>query len=181
MTQRNVSLFILALLSLGLCGAFSVPSEPFCGGYVLNVVGKVMDMRDKPLDSVQVLVDLEGDYIDRLSADEKGRFAVKLDIGGLYGIEVNREGYILKRFMIDSRTDDPAKVIAGAFTAEINLRPSADLAYVDISELELPYAMVVYSPKDKAFVADEAYILEMQKVEAALMLSSARAKKRAVQ
>lgn len=161
-----------------LLGAFSVASPPLAGAHVLNVFGKVMDMDDKALDSVRVTVDQEGKVIDQLGADSKGRFAITLDIGGFYGIEMFREGYILKRFIIDARADDPAQVITGPFTAEVNLRPAQDLAYVDITELDLPYAMVSYSKKDHAFVVDEAYTAEMKKVEGALMLSSARAKKR---
>jgi hypothetical protein len=72
----------------------------------------------------------------------RGRFNLTLNIGGFYGIEVAREGYILKRFIIDSRTDNPAKVITGPFSAEVNLRPRSDLAYVDVSNWSFPFAMV---------------------------------------
>ena len=177
-TKRQLSLPILSSLSLLLLGAFNAASPPTAGAHVLNVFGKVMDMDDKTLDSVRVTVDQEGKVIDQLWADAKGRFAVTLDIGGFYGIEMLREGYILKRFIIDSRTDDPAQVITGPFTAEVNLRREEDLAFVDITELDLPYAMVAYDKKLHAFMVDEAYTAEMKKVEGALMLSSARAKKR---
>lgn len=148
---------------------------------MLNVMGRVMDMADKSLDSVHVTIDNEGRVIDEMVADAKGRFAFTLAIGGFYGVEIAREGYILKRFIVDARTEHPEKVITGPFSAEIHLRPRADLANIDISELELPYALIKYVPKEKAFLADEAYILEMKKVEAALMLSAARAKKRSGQ
>lgn len=169
---------MLALLSIWLlCGAFTLPIGAN-GDDVLKVFGKVTDMTNRPLDSVFITVDREGRVVDELRADTRGRFDLALDIGGFYGIEISRDGYILKRFIVDCRADDPSKVITGPFLAEVSLRPRADLAEVDISELELPYAYVKYSKKDKAFIADEAYIAEMKKVEAALMLSAARVRKR---
>ena len=148
---------------------------------VLNVLGKVRTTDGDPLDSVKVVVDEEGTVIDSMQADGRGRFAMTLDIGGFYGIRLTRRGFIAKRFVIDARSEDPESVITGPFTAEVELRPEEDLANVDIAELDLPYALIKYSAKEKAFVADEAYIIEVKKVEAALMLSAARAKKRAAQ
>lgn len=145
---------------------------------VLNVIGKVKNTDGDALDSVHVLVDQEGEPIDSLWADARGRFAMTLDIGGFYGVKLARRGYIVKRFVIDARAEDPSSVVTGPFTAEVELRPEADLANVDISDLDMPYAFVKYSPKDHAFLVDEAYIIEMKKVEAALMLSAARARKR---
>jgi hypothetical protein len=179
--DRRPSLLILALLGVMLCGAFTVPRPLEAGDHVLNVTGRALDMNDKPLDSVRITIDMEGKVIDEQWADTRGRFAFTLNIGGFYGVEVAREGYILKRFIIDSRTEDPSKIITGPLATEVNLRPRSDLAYVDVSELELPYALITYSKKDRSFIADEAYIAEMKKVEAALMLSSARAKKRSAQ
>jgi hypothetical protein len=173
----RISHAILALLSLWVCGAFIPGPAPDDGDDVLPVLGKVTDMNERPLDSVYVTVDQEGKIFDELQADNRGRFNLRLPIGGFYGVEVARDGYILKRFIVDCRADDPSKVITGPFQAEVSLRPRADLAEVDITELDLPFAYVKYSKKDKAFIADEAYILEMKKVEAALMLSAARARK----
>ena len=178
--HRFSALTFCAVVIIISTGASDPAMDDPCSS-VLNVLGKVKTTDGDPLDSVKVVVDQEGAVIDSMQADGRGRFAMTLDIGGFYGIRLTRKGFIVKRFVIDARCEDPAKVITGPFTAEVELRPEEDLANVDIAELELPYALIKYSPKDKAFVADEAYIIEMKKVEAALMLSSARAKKRAAQ
>lgn len=154
------------------------PANAGSGASVLNVLGRVRNTDGDPLDSVHVLVDQEGEPIDSLWADARGRFAMTLDIGGFYGVKLSRRGYIVKRFVVDARAEDPSSVVTGPFSADVELRPEADLAEVDISELDMPYAFVKYAPEEHAFVVDEAYIIEMKKVEAALMLSAARARKR---
>lgn len=84
-----------------------------------------------------------------------------------------------KRFIIDARAEDPAKVIAGPFHADISLTPEVALENVDINILDFPYAMVSYSSKEKAFVADPAYIEDVKRMESALLLQSAYARKKA--
>jgi hypothetical protein len=46
---RRPSMLILATLGVLLCGAFTVPRPPDAGDHVLNVLGRAMDMNDKPL------------------------------------------------------------------------------------------------------------------------------------
>lgn len=50
---------------------------------------------------------------------------------------------------------------------------------MDINILDFPYAMVSYSSKEKAFVADPAYIEDVKRMESALLLQSAYARKKA--
>ena len=83
-----------------------------------------------------------------------------------------------KRFIVDARTDEPAKVITGPFSAEVTLTLEAEFADMDITDLYYPYALVSYSKRDKAFIADPDYIAERQRVEAALRLGAARIRKR---
>jgi hypothetical protein len=145
--------------------------------HILIVEGHVMNGDDKQLDSAIVTVSEESKPKVQWSGDGKGRFEVALDIGGLYAIDVERRGYVKKRFIIDARTDEPSKVITGPFEAMVTLIAMSAVEGVDLEELDFPFALVTYSKKDKAFMADPAYIEEMKRLESSLMLGSARAKR----
>jgi hypothetical protein len=147
--------------------------------YVLRVEGRMTDDREKVLPSVTLRVDTNGVFYGEFQADLKGRFAMDLDIGQFYGITLAKDGFVKKRFIIDARAEDASKVVTGPFHADISLTPEAALENVDINLLDFPYALVAYSRKDKAFVADPTYIEEMKRVESALLLSSAFARKKA--
>jgi hypothetical protein len=144
-----------------------------------RVEGRVTDVQEKVLAEVTLRVDTNGVFLQDVHADGKGRFAMDLDVGGFYGISVQRPGFIKKRFIVDARSEKPETVIAGPFHADISLTSEEALGHVDISELDFPYALVTYSPKDRAFLADPSYIEEMKRVESALLLSSAFARKKA--
>ena len=165
--------FVLLALS-GLPARAQLGTSP----YVLHITGKVMDMEDKLLGNSAITIDTNGTSVAEYQADAKGRFAFDLDIGGFYGVTVNREGFVRKRFIVDARTDEPAKVITGPFSAEVTLTLEAEFADMDITDLYYPYALVSYSKRDKAFIADPDYIAERQRVEAALRLGAARIRKR---
>lgn len=146
--------------------------------YILHITGKVVDMEDKFLGDATIKIDTNSIAVGEFKADARGRFTFDLDIGGFYGITVNREGFVRKRFIVDTRTDKPAKVITGPFSAEVTLTLEAEFADMDITDLYYPYALVSYSKKDKAFIADPEYIAERQRVESALRLGAARIRKR---
>lgn len=165
-------------LSIALLFAPRTRAQLGSSPYVLQVTGKVMDMEDKLLGNSTITIDTNGTTVAEYRADTKGRFAFDLDIGGFYGITANREGFVRKRFIVDARTDQPAKVITGPFSAEVTLTLEAEFADMDITDLYYPYALVSYSKKDKAFIADPDYIAERQQVEAALRLGAARIRKR---
>ncbi len=180
-TGSKGSLFTgLALLVVCVAMApHAAPSDLSTTAYALHVEGRVLDARDKPIDMAMVTIDTNGKPMIQLNVDTKGRFEFDLDLGGFYGITVTRDGFVKKRFIVDARSDEPAKVITGPFMAEITLTPEAAFADMDITDLYYPFALVTYSKKDKSFIADPGYIEERQKVEAALMLGAARARHRA--
>jgi hypothetical protein len=175
MTIRSSTFAVLTSLALS-----ALPARGQLGSspYILHIMGKVVDTEDKLLGNSAITIDTNGTGIAEYQADVKGRFAFDLDIGGFYGITVYREGFVRKRFIVDARTDQPAKVITGPFSAEVTLTLEAEFADMDITDLYYPYALVSYSKKDKAFIADPDYIAERQRVEAALRLGAARIRKR---
>lgn len=172
---RHCSTWLLPLV-LVLSGP--VRAQLGTSSYRLHILGKVVDVEEKQIANAVIVIDTNGTALTEYAADAKGRFAFDLDIGGFYGITVQREGFVRKRFIVDARTDEPAKVITGPFSAEVTLTLEAEFADMDITDLYYPYALVSYSKKDKAFIADPEYIAERQKVEAALRLGAARIRKR---
>lgn len=184
MKERRNTVIALACIAAAVIGGmamapFTTHTDLGTSGHVLRVNGKVFDAEERPLDGVSVTVDTNGVRLADITADTKGRFNCDLDIGGFYGVTITRNGFVKKRFIIDTRSEDPAKVITGPFTAEVTLVPESDFADMDITDLYYPYAYVTYSKQDKSFQADAAYIEERQRAEAALRLGAARARKRA--
>jgi hypothetical protein len=172
------SLIVKALLGLLTIVPPEVRAQLGTSHYLLHILGKVVDTEDKLIGNATIAIDTNGTILAEYQADQKGKFSFDLDIGGFYGITVNREGFVRKRFIVDARTEDPAKVVTGPFSAEVTLTLEAEFADMDITDLYYPYALVSYSKKDKAFIADPDYIAERQKVEAALRLGAARIRKR---
>lgn len=170
----------LALVLVGHVQAQTRPMTFATTPHTLRVEGRVTDDKEKALAAVTVRVDTNGVFFQEFLADGKGRFAMDLDIGRFYGVSLTSEGFMKKRFIIDSRTTEPEKVVTGPFHADISLTPEAALENVDINILDFPYAMVSYSGKEKAFVADQAYIEEVKRLESALLLRAAFARKKAV-
>jgi len=173
----RLPVFVLSVL-IGLLFAPIAGAQLGSSPYILHITGKVVDTEDRVLGNSTITIDTSGTFVADYQADAKGRFAFDLDIGGFYGVTVNREGFVRKRFLVDARTDHPAKVITGPFSAEVTLSLEAEFADMDITDLYYPFALVSYSKKDKAFIADPDYIAERQKVEAALRLGAARIRKR---
>jgi hypothetical protein len=147
----------------------------------LPITGRVANDDEKPLAGAHIIIDREGQVLGEMTADNKGRFSFELDLGGLYGISVMHEGFLKKRFIVDSRTDKPEGIVTGPFHADVTLTRKELLEGADMEALDMPYALITYSPDAKAFLADAAYILEMQRMEAAMMLGAARARKRAAE
>lgn len=146
--------------------------------FVLLVEGRVMDNDDKPLGNSTVRVEQDGKLLAEWVTDPKGRFSVDLDIGGLYAVDVQRIGFVHKRFIVDSRADDPSKIITVPFEAHISLITEKALEGADLEQLDFPFALVSYDKKERAFMADPTYIDEMKNLESALMLSSAISRKK---
>ncbi len=146
--------------------------------HVLLVEGITMDDEDKPIAAARVRVEVDGKEVAQWNADPKGRFAVELDIGTMYAIDVMADAYVKKRFIVDTRTEDPAAIATVPFEAHVSLIKESDMEGADLGDLDYPFAFVTYDAKEKAYMADPVYIDEMKRLESALMLSSARARKR---
>lgn len=149
--------------------------------YTLRLDVQALDGDDRPLPQAEVVVDHEGEELGRFKVAEKARLGLELDLGGLYGVSILCPGYVKKRFLLDARGEEPAKIIAGPFFAEVNLMAEKALGTVETDLFDMPYAMVVYSKEAHAFLVDEEYLRQMQQLEAALMLKVARAQRRGAQ
>jgi hypothetical protein len=146
--------------------------------YKLRIQVQALDADDRPLPAAQVLVDREGAALGSYGVDDKARLNLLVDIGGLYGVSVVCDGYLKKRFVLDSRCDDPSRILSGEFGAQVNLNPADKFGSVETDMFEMPYAMIIYSKADKAFIVDPEYLRQMQQLEAGLMLKAARQRKK---
>lgn len=140
---------------------------------------QALDDADGLLRDALVIVDHEGVEMGRFKVADKARVSFEVDLGNLYGITVTCPGFFNKRFIFDARTDDVSKIHPGPFSAEVNMMSTASVGDVETDLFDMPYAMVVYSKNDRAFVVDQDYLRQTKQLEAALLLKVARAQRQA--
>ena len=109
--------------------------------------GHVLDLEDKPIKGA---CEVRKDHKDLAvwDCDSRGRFDVTLEIGYLYSVQVWKEGFVKKQFIVDARAEDPTKVNPIPFEAFITLLPSAGLKEKDLDELDFPFALIYYKEKN---------------------------------
>ena len=162
----RTTLFIVAVaLSACTFAQKTTPKLLAMSANLLMLEGHVLDLEDKPLKGVHVSVRKDHKDLAIWDCDSRGRFDVTLEIGYLYSVQVWKEGFVKKQFIVDARAEDPTKVNPIPFEAFITMLPSAGLADKDLEELDFPFALIYYNKKKKQFEADAEFIEEMRKLE----------------
>ncbi|MCB0780014.1 MAG: hypothetical protein KDC03_10855 [Flavobacteriales bacterium] len=142
--------------------------------YFLPVAGRVSD-GDKKLAECEVLVYQGNDLISTNTTDRAGRFGLELDLGPEYMLEFQREGFMPKRIMVDTRTDIPLeKLVYGPLALDVSLLAAEKYTGVDTDVLDFPFAIVRYDKRQHTYAADADYTMGMQRTNGALLLMAGR-------
>jgi len=162
----RTTLFAFAIvLSASVLGQKTTPKLLAISANLLMVEGHVIDLDDKPVKGVQVSVRKDHKDLAVWECDSRGRFDVTLEIGDIYAINVWKEGYVKKQFIVDARAEDPTKVKPIPFEAFITMLPSEGLSDHDLDELDFPFSLIYYNKKKKQFEADADLIQQMRELE----------------
>jgi|GEM_PF-2301490 len=139
----------------------------------LLIEGHVLNIQEEPLERASVRVRSNHKDLAIWDCDKNGQFAITLDIGDLYAIDVMHTGYLKKRFIVDARAEDPKRVRPKPFEAFVTLLPLEAVKGANLDDLDFPFALLTYSPKAKAFLADPDYVEQMKKLEFEVLEGSA--------
>lgn len=144
---------------------------------ILEVTGRITDGQQK-LQGCEVVV-YEGNVeVGRQLTDRSGRFGLGLGMGKEFAILFQREGYLPKRVLVDTRARIPEE-LAGIPPCEMEMSLLAVDKYAgaDTDVLDFPFAIVKWNRQLLAFVQDQEYTVGMMRANGAALLQAGRAGK----
>ncbi|MBP6312998.1 MAG: hypothetical protein KA408_12060 [Flavobacteriales bacterium] len=144
----RTSLFAFAIV-LSACAVAqrTTPKLLAMSANLLMLEGHVIDLDDRPIKGAHVSVRQDHKDLAVWECDSRGRFDVTLEIGGIYAINVWKEGYVKKQFIVDARAEEPTKAKPIPFEAFITMLPLKGLSEDDLDELDFPFALIYYNKK----------------------------------
>jgi hypothetical protein len=164
----------LAILALATARPFSTPQGE---DLFLEITGRITN-GDKKLPGCEVIVYEGNEIVGRQLSDKGGRFALGLGLGKEFALVFQKEGFITKRMLVDTRAKIPKEVIGIApIDMELGMMPLARYEGADTDIFDLPFALVKWDKRAMAFVQDQEYTAAMQRANGAALLQAGRAAK----
>lgn len=141
---------------------------------VLPVDGRVTD-GDKKLAGCEVIVYEGNDEVARQTTDKSGRFRVGLGLNKEFALVFQKEGFLPKRILVDTRAKIPAEVLAIApLDMSLSLLTASKYDGADTDVLDFPFAIVRWDKRAMAFIQDQQYTADMMRANGAALLQAGR-------
>jgi hypothetical protein len=118
--------------------------------------------------------------ISSLTTDKSGKFQANLDLNASWGIAFQKDGYVSKRMVFDThlpKAKGDAELVIEPMVMEVGMLPAAKYEGANTDDLDFPFAIVKWDRTLGTFAQDHAYTMDMQRVNGALLLMSARTDK----
>lgn len=145
---------------------------------VLEIVGRITD-GEKKLAGCQVTVYDGNDVVGDQVTDKSGRFGLGLGLNKEFAIVFQKEGFLPKRMLVDTRAKIPAEVVAIApLDMEMSMLVADKYEGADTDVLDFPFAIVKWNRQVGAFVQDHEYTVDMMRANGAALLQAGRSVKR---
>lgn len=145
--------------------------------HALPVGGRIVDVNGR-LDACTIMVYRDDGHSEAASQKKSGRFDVDLLHDHQYTLEFSKEGYITKRIVVDTRAKvDPAELALMPLDMDVMMLKTDQYEGADTDLLDMPFAIVRYDQKVRAFVQDLEYTAGMQRTTGALLLQAGRARR----
>lgn len=160
MTVPSINITLFWSISLCFLVSFTVCAQDFPP---LQVDGQVLDGRDR-LEDAYVRIEKDGNFDREVRTGRRGKFEIELDLFHEYTIYFGKEGYVVKKIYVDTRTIPEGQVKNsylryGGWKVEI----FPDDLGVDIAILDKPIGKVTYSDEYKSFINDDFYTKTIQR------------------
>lgn len=145
---------------------------------ILEVTGRITD-GDKKLPGCEVLVYDGNEVVGTQVTDKNGRFGLGLSLQKEFAIVFQKEGFLPKRMLVDTRGKVPAELEnLVPIDMEMSMLPAEKYEGADTDVLDFPFAMVKWNRQLLAFVQDQQYTADMMRANGAALLQAGRSVKR---
>lgn len=167
----------LTLLAWSVLLATNVAAQKDGEPMVLEIVGRITD-GEKKLAGCQVTVYDGNDVVGDQVTDKSGRFGLGLGLNKEFAIVFQKEGFLPKRMLVDTRAKLPAEVVAIApLDMEMSMLVADKYEGADTDVLDFPFAIVKWNRQIGAFVQDQEYTVDMMRANGAALLQAGRSVK----
>lgn len=168
------ALLLIACLGLVAIGAYAQKEpEPM----VLEIVGRITD-GEKKLEGCKVVVYAGNDIVGEQVTDKSGRFGLGLGLQKEFAVVFQREGFLPKRMLVDTRAKIPVDVVAIApMEMEMSMLRADKYEGADTDVLDFPFALVKWNRSVGAFTQDQQYTVDMMRANGAALLQAGRSVK----
>jgi hypothetical protein len=173
LTKRPALAFFLLLLAPSFAAAQEADEAR-----ILEVTGRITDGEHK-LQGCEVVVYEGNEVVGRQATDKGGRFGLGLGLQKEFAIVFQKEGFLPKRMLVDTRAKIPADLPGIApLEMEMSMLPASKYDGADTDVLDFPFAIVRWNKQALAFIQDHQYTAGMMRANGAALLQAGRAVKR---
>lgn len=162
--------FVLFLISIS---AFAQEREAL----VLQITGRISD-GEKKLPGCEVIVYQGNDIVGQQVTDKSGRFGLGLGLQREYAIVFQKEGFLPKRMLVDTRGKiAPGTTSLAPIDMEMSMLMASKYEGSDTDVLDFPFAIVQWNRQLGAFAQDQQYTAGMMRANGAALLQAGRSVK----
>lgn len=169
--MRSTVLCSLLLLHCSTASVFAQDQEETA----LEVAGRITD-GEKNLEGVHVYAMIENMRMDSLKTTANGKFAMLLDLQKEHMLEFKKDGYVVKRMLIDLRVKAKPgqELIVAPIDMDISLLSEEYYEGADTDVLDFPSAIVRWNKTTSGFAMDHEYTMGMARANGSVLLMAAR-------
>ncbi|MEO8069026.1 MAG: hypothetical protein ABI599_15120 [Flavobacteriales bacterium] len=141
----------------------------------LEVAGRITD-GEKNLEGVLVYAMIDNVRVDSLKTTGNGKFGMLLDLQKEHMLEFKKEGYVVKRMLIDLRVKarPGQELVVAPIDMDVTLLDEQYYEGADTDVLDFPSAIVRWNKTQGAFAMDYDYTMGMARANGSVLLMAAR-------
>lgn len=144
---------------------------------VLEIVGRITD-GEKKLEGCKVTVYDGNEVVGEQTTDKSGRFGLGLGLQKEFAVVFQREGFLPKRMLVDTRAKIPVDVVDIApMEMELSMLRADKYEGADTDVLDFPFAIISWNRAVGAFTQDQQYTVDMMRANGAVLLQAGRSVK----
>ena len=144
---------------------------------LLEVTGRITD-GEKKLEGCSVIVYEGNEVVGEQKTDKSGRFGLGMGLNKEFAVVFQKEGFLPKRVLIDTRAKIPPDLTAlPPVEMEMSMLRADKYDGADTDVLDFPFAIVSWNRSLLAFVQDQQYTVDMMRANGAALLQAGRSVK----
>ena len=144
---------------------------------ILEITGRISDGQKK-LEGCEVIVYDGNEVVATQKTDRSGRFGLGMGLDKEFAIVFQKEGFLPKRMLVDTRAKVPVELTAiPPVEMEMSMLVATKYEGADTDVLDFPFAIVRWNKQMLAFVQDNQYTADMMRANGAALLQAGRSVK----